>query len=72
MRYFPAHVGANDEFIPFHLAEMLGQHLLRCLREESAQFAGSCRTFLKSAKNADFPFPLNQRQRDADRRLFLR
>ena len=71
MRYFPAHVGANDESILFHFPEVLGQHFLRRLREESPQVAGPRRTFLKSAKNADFPFPLNQRQRDADRRLFL-
>ena len=72
MRYFPAHVGANDESILFHFPKVLGQHLLRRLREESAQVAGPRRTFLKPAEYADFPFSLNQRQRKSDRGLFLR
>jgi hypothetical protein len=37
MRYFSAQAGATDESILFHLAEVMGQHLLPCLREESAQ-----------------------------------
>ena len=72
MRHFPAQIGANDEPIALHLAEMLGQHLLRRLREESVQFAGPRLTFLKPAKNTNLPFPLNQRQRKSDRGLFLR
>ena len=32
MRYFPAHVGANDESILFHFPEVLGQHFLRRLQ----------------------------------------
>lgn len=71
MRHFPAQVGANDESIALHLAEVLGQHLLRRLREESVQFAGPRRPLLKSAKNANLPFSLNQRQRKSDRDLFL-
>lgn len=71
MRHFPAHVGSSDDSIPFHLTEVLGQHFLRRIWEESAKFAGPCRTFLKSAKNADFPFSLNQRQCKSDRGLFL-
>nr|WP_243648061.1 hypothetical protein [Acidipila rosea] len=71
MRYFPAQVGANDQPIPFHLAEVLGQHLLRRLREESAKFAGPRRPLLKPTKNANLPFSLKQRQRKSDRGLFL-
>ncbi len=72
MRDFPAHVGADDESVAFHFSEVLGQHFLRCLREESAQVTGPHRTFLKPAENADFPFSLNQRQRKSDRGLLPR
>ncbi len=33
MGYFAAQISANDQPIPFHLPEVLGQHLLRRLRE---------------------------------------
>ena len=72
MGYFAAQVGADDESILFHLAEVLGQHLLRRLREESVQFAGPRWPFLKPTKNSNLPFSLNQRQRKSDRGLFLR
>ena len=66
MRYFPAQIGADDQSIPFHLAEVLGQHLLRRLREESVQFAGPRWPFLKPTKNSNLPFSLNQRQMERD------
>ena len=72
MRYFPCQIGADDESVALHLAEVLGQHLLRRMREESVQFAGPCWPFLKPTKNANLPFSLNQRQRKSDRGLFLR
>ena len=56
MRYFPAEVGANDESVAFHLAEMLRQHLFRCLRKQTAQVSEPGRAFLKSAEDAGFPF----------------
>ena len=71
MRHFPAQIGANDEPIALHLAEVLGQHLFRRLREESAQVSESRRPFLKPRENANLPFSLNQRQRNSDRGLFL-
>ena len=71
MGYFPAQIGADDESIALHLAKMLGQHLLRCLRKESSQLAKPHRAFVKSAEDANFPFSLNQCQRRSDRGLFL-
>ena len=72
MRHFPAHVCADNESVAFHFPEVLGQHLLRRLREESVQFAGPRWPFLKPTKNSNLPFSLNQRQRKSDRGLFLR
>jgi hypothetical protein len=71
MGYIAALVCADDQSIPFHLAEVLGQHLLRCPWKQSVQFAGPRWPFLKSAENANFPFSLNQLQRKSDRSLFL-
>ena len=71
MRYFPAQIGANDDSGFLQFAETLGQHLLRCLREESAQVSESRRPFLKPRENANLPFPLKQSQRKSDRGLFL-
>ena len=72
MRYFPAQIGADDESVAFHFSEVLDQHLLRRLREKSAQVSESRWPFLKPRENADLPFSLNQRQRKSDRGLFLR
>jgi len=57
--HFSAQIGANDESIPFHLAEVLGQHLLRCLRKQAPQVSAQRRVFLKSAEDADLPFSLD-------------
>lgn len=72
MRYFSAQVGANDNSGSLQFAETLGKHFFRCLREQSAQFAESRRTFLKPAEYADFPLSLKQSKRKSDRSLFLR
>jgi hypothetical protein len=72
MRHFTALVGADNQPIPFHFSEVLGQHFLRCLRKKSAQFAGPYWAFLESAEDADFPFSLKQRQRKSNGVLLLR
>jgi hypothetical protein len=61
MRYSPGQVGADDQSVAFHFPEVLGQHLFRCLRKESAPVPESRRPFLKPRENADLPFPLYQR-----------
>ena len=72
MRHFPTQIGANDDPIALHLAEVLGQHLFRRLRKQTAQVSEPRRAFLKSAENADFLFALKQPKCKSNSGLFLR
>ena len=64
-------VRADDEPVSLHFTQLLGEHLFRRLWEHPAELAQSDGSSLEIGENSDFPFPLNERDRELNGLVFI-
>jgi hypothetical protein len=65
-----AQILPNNEAVLFHLAQMLCEHLLRCLRQHPAQLTQADWSMLKLGQNPRLPLTLDEIDRELRRAFF--
>jgi len=67
----PTEIGPDDDAVFLHLAQMLGEHFFRCIREHFTQLTEPNWPVLKLRQNPQLPLPLEKTDRDLSRPFIL-